>query len=228
MANWERITNLVLFDGSSSHQSSLEEALSILSRCVNLVQCTLAIERSLTAETPPFSYALRLPLPYLQYLCMNDHAGDLALAALFSLIDAPRLQRVAYSTMFWPTSTRRSPLLALLTHNGTSVRHLTTDPRYFRLAELLECILLTPSLVRFDARVSLQPAASPSGAFAPIDKCNMNLVLLLLTPQAEDADSHVRWPYLISLVCDAGHMADDAYVLAFLCRRTHVRPVCAQ
>ncbi|KJA20470.1 hypothetical protein HYPSUDRAFT_43170 [Hypholoma sublateritium FD-334 SS-4] len=222
-ANWERITNLVLFDGSSSHKLSIEEALAVFRRCVNLVQCTLAIERTLTAETTPFTHALHLPLPYLQYFSVNDHAGGLALEALFLLIDAPSLHHVVYSTKFWPTRARRSPLLALLTHNGTSVRHLTTDPRYFRLPEFLECILLTPFLEAFDARISLQPAGSLStgGIPGPLEpnKCSMNLVLLLLTPQAGDADSHVRWPRLTSLVCDTGDMVDDSYVLAFLCGR---------
>ena len=218
-ANWKRITKLVLLDVSSFHKSSLEEALAIFSRCINLVHCTLAIQKSSAADIF-FTYALRLPLPYLQYLSVNDHAGDTALSTLFSLIDAPRLHHVAYSTNLWPRPTRRSPLLALLTHNGTSVRYLTTDPaRHFRLAEFLECILLTPFLEGFNAKVVLQPVTSLSESLTPAEKCSMNSVLSLLTPQVGDSESHVRWPHLMSLVCDAGQMADDTYVLAFLCGR---------
>jgi hypothetical protein len=109
--DWSHLTSLVLCDSySAKRKSTPDEAHRILSHCINLRHLTMAIyDPSPTGVefTTPYFY-----LPHLESFSVNDHYYYLA--TLFDGIDAPSLNRVFYSTQFWPSNFRRSPLVTLL------------------------------------------------------------------------------------------------------------------
>ncbi|KAF9477105.1 hypothetical protein BDN70DRAFT_838244 [Pholiota conissans] len=214
--DWSRLTNLVLCDtGTTARRSSPSEAHMILSRCTRLVHLTLMVY-----DTSPGLWAPGYPsptanfeLPFLESLSLNDHYYFMA--TLLQGINLPSLSRVAYSTQYWPSTQRPSPLAALLFRNGGTVRHLTFDPRNLTYADLVNCFVFAPSLTHFTCRPS---AIAPTheqlvGRTTPVMVNIMRVVLRLLTPAS---DGECYWPRMQSIACNGPIGVDEESVLHFI------------
>ncbi|KAF9477124.1 hypothetical protein BDN70DRAFT_862273 [Pholiota conissans] len=195
--DWSGLTTLILCDASTAVQSPMtpSEAVAILSQCKNLLNLTMSIFDH--PPTGPFQLPahanLQYSLPHLQNLSINDNY--FFTSTLFSSIHAPSLTGVAYSTQFWPSRIRRSPLVALLARNGRTVRSLIMDPSFLSHAEFVDCCRLSPFLARLHFLQSSIPMPNErrNGLQGPINQIIMNVVFQLLTP-ADQGKCH--WPYL--------------------------------
>lgn len=213
--DWSRLTTLVLCDSASAaRKSTPDEAFGIFSHCKNLIRLTMAIYDP-SPEGVWFTPS-RFHLPYLESFSVNDQYHYLA--TLFCAIDAPLLNRVSYSTPFWPSVHRQSPLVALLSRNGQSVRTLTTDPRSFSFADIVDCIRMTPFLSKFVCKASRLYASQEQYTGqreTPIMSNIMRPIFQLLLPTN---DGRCYWPRLQSMECLI-YSPSEQDVLTFIRKR---------
>jgi hypothetical protein len=198
--DWSCLTSLVLCDSSSAaRRSTPDEAFRVFSHCTNLVRLTIAIYDP-SPEGVWFAPS-HFHLPYLESLSVNDQYHYLS--TLFDCIHAPALNRVSYSTPLWPSAHRPSPLVALLSRNGQSVRTLTTDPRSFTCANITACMRATPNLAKFVCKASrlygLDVQYSTAQRENPIMANIMRPVFHLLVPPTDEGAC--RWPRLQAMEC---------------------------
>ncbi|KAF9477131.1 hypothetical protein BDN70DRAFT_838299 [Pholiota conissans] len=153
--DWSHLTSLKLCEPHMADcASSPAEAYMIFSTCKNLVHLTIAIADPIVA---PLQYPFARPgptlfLPHLQTFSVNDRYYFTVL--LFRAIDAPSLNSLFYSTIFWPSPKRPSPLVTLLSRNGGSVHTLTVDPNYMSREDLVNCSESAPLLANLVCRPS--------------------------------------------------------------------------
>ncbi|KAF9477117.1 hypothetical protein BDN70DRAFT_881539 [Pholiota conissans] len=202
--NWKNLTRLVLCDPSTfSRKSSPAEVYMILRTCTSLVHLTFAVYDAPPVTLLPIGQGHPLPfslanlrLPFLESLSFNDHYYYMP--ALLWYLQAPSLRRIAFSTLFHPSSQRLSPLVALCTMNGTTLRHLTFDPRTLTYTDLRACCALSPNLesVEFQPSRISPTQEQASGRIGPMMVNIMGPIFQLLTPSL---DGQCYWPRLQSL-----------------------------
>ncbi|KDR70032.1 hypothetical protein GALMADRAFT_128196 [Galerina marginata CBS 339.88] len=216
-SDWSRITHLVLSDVASisrNRKLTIDEAFRIFNRCKNLVHCVLDIIDSADAISPTSDV---IQLPCLENLAIVDAA--LSLGTLFECLDVPSLRVVTYHTIFWPSSSRRSPLLTLLSRTNNHVEYLTTDIQFYTLADLVDVFELIPNLTHLTNKrsrfgVSREQARLRSGL--PFTMKIMNAFLNLLLP---DHDDRCLCPQLHFLDLKESHMLNDLDALTFIQQR---------
>ncbi|KAF8953635.1 hypothetical protein BDZ97DRAFT_591673 [Flammula alnicola] len=138
--DWSQLTHLTF-----SKLVDIQETRKIFTRCTRLVYCSINISDTQT----DFPLSTPLSLPHLETLLLVDRC---ALVNLFEFLDAPSLHVISYHSMSWPTNSRHSHLLTLLSRTGNRVESLTIDVQYYSLADLMQCFELIPFLTHFTNR----------------------------------------------------------------------------
>ncbi|KAF8816839.1 hypothetical protein BYT27DRAFT_7154233 [Phlegmacium glaucopus] len=187
--NWSQLTNLSL-EGTSWNTSSLSVpmAYKILSSCRNLICCRLDIGIIMDNEEPAFcetSTAL-VSLPFLTRLSVREGAS---LAKLFTLLHLPSLTTLEFHTAIWPTSESNTGLLTLLMLSQSMIRHLITDPQFFKRQDFIRCLRLCPLLksltIRRSQAMSCPPPPWPQ---ADIPTCGVDDAFLNMFTSSSSSD----------------------------------------
>ncbi|KAF8815971.1 hypothetical protein BYT27DRAFT_7248664 [Phlegmacium glaucopus] len=179
--NWSQLT---YFSCLSCKGFDATACRLLFTRCPMLIECDIDI-RPIDLSTVDIWTLSKgiIHMPSLKSLVIRDRARIAndqaqALTLLFETLDAPSLANVAYKTITPASHDCRSPLLALLSRNGKSVRHLSMDIFHITLRDLLECLASVPFVTHFtedEALYSLSRIQS-----IPFDI--INTFLHLLTP----------------------------------------------
>jgi hypothetical protein len=134
--NWVNLTDLAI-EGDLWERLSLHQAVHLMSQCPQLIRCSLDIWRS---EGPPIPYS---PLTLFNLKCFSIFEG-VDVTNMFCCLNLPALREVEYHTSFGPNPHQRSSLLTLLRKSNGSVQKLTTDPKWFAMEDLIECLYFIP------------------------------------------------------------------------------------
>ncbi|KDR66315.1 hypothetical protein GALMADRAFT_217157 [Galerina marginata CBS 339.88] len=214
---WSKLTCLELTNSQQPwHDQGMDipKTHDLLSQCSNLVHCALHIT-GLAGQTCPPGL---INFPFLESLDILDRA--LFLEALFHCLQTPSLRFVKYHTVFWPSSQRRSPLLALLSNTQGRVEGLTTNVEFMTVQELQECFELTPSLRRFRNEQCIRGAFhEQSQGFNKIADFPIDFVKSAFRFLIPDEDGRCYWPRLTEIDLNHARRIDDQDVLLFVARR---------
>ncbi|KAF8815974.1 hypothetical protein BYT27DRAFT_6482751 [Phlegmacium glaucopus] len=183
--NWSQLT---YFSCLSCKGFDTTACRLLFNRCPMLIECDIDIRPNNLSTVDIWTLSKGIiHMPSLESLVIRDRTrmdnGQVqALTLLFEILDAPSLTNVAYKTITPASHDHRSPLLALLSRNGKSVRHLSMDIFRITLRDLLECLASVPFVTHFTEDEALYSLSRIQAI--PFDI--INAFLHLLTP----SDNH--------------------------------------
>ncbi|KAH9478071.1 hypothetical protein JR316_0010308 [Psilocybe cubensis] len=216
--DWSRLTHLEIPDQRNSWQSkglTINETYTLFSRCRNLRHCSVDVEDTPDAKCSGDDVSLR----YLESLDIVDAAH--ALPTLFNTVHFPFLRSIVFHTLFRPSMTRRSPLIALLSqYRNTDILALTVNIQMLTLNDWMDVVLLTPNMERFSSTSCRRGPSDEQAIWLrtmknfPVDFAAASIKML--TP---DISGHCVWAQLTSIDLGSVRRLLDEHVIDFLIKR---------
>lgn len=216
--DWSLMTHLEIPDHRTSWQDrglTIEEAYVLFNMCQNLRHCAVDVEDTPDAKC---SWA-NLSLRYLETLDILDAAHSLP--TLLKVVDFPSLRSVKFHTLFWPSRSRRSPLITLLSNaQSINIVALSMNLQMLTLEDWMEIVQLTPNVQRFASESCRRGPSDEQATWLrgiqdfPIDFITVSLKML--TP---DQDELCIWPNLSHVDLGRIRRLFDEDVLEFLKKR---------
>ncbi|KAF8959257.1 hypothetical protein BDZ97DRAFT_2078204 [Flammula alnicola] len=211
--DWSQLTHLAV-----SGEIDIQDTQKIFTRCTRVVYCSINVSDTRTN----FSTSTPLSLPHLETLLLIDGSTGPALANLLEYLDAPSLRAISYHFMSWPSS-GHSPLLTLLSRNGSHIERLTTDVQFYTLEDLVLCFELLPFLTHFTIEVcplGISDEQASNRPYLPINSKLIKATLDLLAPDGSNPTPCRRLQVLnLNLRFMSGSHLSDTDLLGFIQQR---------
>lgn len=216
--DWSRLTHLEIPDQRTSWQDrglTIDETYTLFSLCQNLRYCAVDVEDTPDAKCTRDSISVR----YLETLDILDAAH--ALPTLFTAVDFPSLRSIKFHTVFWPSRTRRSPIITLLSKSrSTDIVVLIMNLQMLTLDDWMEILQLTPNVQRFASACCRRGPSDEQATWLrgihdfPIDFIAASIKML--TP---DIDGLCVWAHLTNIDLGRVRRLLDEDVIEFLMKR---------
>jgi hypothetical protein len=214
--DWLQLTELIITD-AMHHRWQVNIALAIMSRCENLVSCTICLNDGFTSGDAPI---VMVTMPLLETLSLGGWSN---FGTFFDHLRLPSLLsfklRVKHDV--YPQEFDNRPLVAFL-GRLTTLDSLTLSSSAHTQKTLTECIIQVPHVtkLRLDAYGSTKWGAPSAAGYTityPLD--DEVLGLLTPTPATTPSINKPLWPRLKVIESNATGVSDEA-LLKFIHART--------